>query len=61
PQVSGCEGLRTLAVIEAIQIAAKTGQTIQLADRNGHQKLAESLRNSENDEANKLNITKLAL
>ena len=61
PQVSGCEGLRTLAVIEAIQIAAKTGQTIQLADKYGHQKLAESSRNSENDEANKLNITNLAL
>lgn len=61
PQVSGCEGLRTLAVIEAIQIAAKTGQTIQLADRHGHQKLAEPSRGSENDEANKLNITKLAL
>ena len=61
PRVSGCEGLRTLAVIKAIQIAAKTGQTIQLTDKYGHQKLAESSRNSENDEANKLNITNLAL
>ena len=61
PRVSGCEGLRTLAVIKAIQIAAKTGQTIQLTDKFGHQKLAESSRNSENDEANKLNITNLAL
>ena len=61
PQVSGCEGLRTLAVIEAIQIAAKTGQTIQLADKNSLQKLTDSSWNSENDEANKLNITNLAL
>jgi predicted dehydrogenase len=32
PLVSGREGLRTLAVIDAIQRAAKTGQTIQLVD-----------------------------
>ena len=30
PIVSGREGLRTLAVIDAIQVAAKTGKTIQL-------------------------------
>ena len=61
PQVSGREGLRTLAVIEAIQIAAKTGQTIQLADRSGHQELAEFSRDSENSEANKPDKTNLAL
>jgi predicted dehydrogenase len=32
PMVSGREGLRTLAVIDAIQRAGRTGQTIQLAD-----------------------------
>lgn len=61
PQVSGREGLRTLAVIEAIQIAAKTGQTIQLADKSGHQELAEFSRDSENSQANKPNKTNLAL
>ena len=30
PIVSGREGLRTLAVVDAIQVAAKTGKTIQL-------------------------------
>ena len=61
PQVSGREGLRTLAVIEAIQIAAKTGQTIQLADSSGHQELAEFSRDSESSEAHKPDITTLAL
>ena len=61
PQVPGREGLRTLAVIEAIQIAAKTGQTIQLADRSSHQELAEFSRDSENSEANKPDKTNLAL
>ena len=61
PQVSGREGLRTLAVIEAIQIAAKTGQTIQLADRSGHKELAEFSRDSENSETNKPDKTNLAL
>jgi len=53
--------LRTLAVIEAIQIAAKTGQTIQLADSSGHQELAEFSRDSESSEAHKPDITTLAL
>jgi predicted dehydrogenase len=61
PQVSGREGLRTLAVIDAIQIAAKTGQTIQLADRPGHDKLAEFSRDSENTVSNKPAIPKMAL
>jgi len=61
PHVSGREGLRTLAVIDAIQIAAKTGQTIQLADISGHQELVEFSRDSENNESNKPDITNLAL
>jgi hypothetical protein len=40
PLVSGREGLRTLAVIDAIQRAAKTGQTIQLVDAPGASNLA---------------------
>ena len=32
PRVSGREGLRTLSVINAIQVAARTGQKIQLCD-----------------------------
>ena len=42
PRVSGREGLRTLAVIDAIQVAAKTGQTIQLAKPLSSNQLAES-------------------
>jgi predicted dehydrogenase len=35
PLVSGREGLHTLAVIEAIQLAAETNQTIQITDQHG--------------------------
>ncbi len=39
PLVSGREGLRTLAVVDAIQVAAKTGKTIQLTKIDDNQKL----------------------
>lgn len=41
PLVSGREGLRTLAVIDAIQSAAKTGHIVQLADNLGTAKIAD--------------------
>ena len=40
PLVSGREGLRTLAVIEAIHQAAETNQTIQITDQHGKIRLA---------------------
>ena len=61
PLVSGCEGLRTLAVIEAIQIAAKTGRKIQLADISGHQELDELSKDTEGIKTTEPNLTNLAL
>ena len=61
PLVSGREGLRTLAVIEAIQIAAKTGRKIQLADISGHQELDELSKDTEGIKTNEPNLTNLAL
>lgn len=61
PLVSGREGLRTLAVIDAIQIAARTGQKVQLDNRFGSEKLAEITRDSDPTESNKPEKTKLAL
>ena len=61
PLVSGREGLRTLAVIEAIQIAAKTGRKIQLADISGHQELDELSEDTEGIKTTEPNLTNLAL
>ena len=61
PLVSGREGLRTLAVIEAIQIAAKTGRKIQLADISGHQELDELSKDTEGIKTTEPNLTNLAL
>ena len=61
PLVSGREGLRTLAVIEAIQIAAKTGQKIQLADISGHQELDELSEDTEGNKTTEPNLINLAL
>ena len=61
PLVSGCEGLRTLAAIEAIQIAAKTGRKIQLADISGHQELDELSEDTEGIKTTEPNLTNLAL
>ena len=61
PLVSGREGLRTLAVIEAIQIAAKTGRKIQLADISGHQELDELSKDPEGIKTTEPNLTNLAL
>ena len=61
PLVSGREGLRTLAVIEAIQIAAKTGRRIQLADISGHQELDELSEDTEGIKTTEPNLTNLAL
>lgn len=60
PLISGREGLRTLAVIDAIQVAAKTGQTIQLANQSGVTELAEFKKNSERVLASKPIFTKTA-
>jgi len=61
PQVSGREGLRTLAVIEAIQVAAKTGRTIQLAGASGEEKLVQFTRGSDNNEPTKPAVSTVAL
>ena len=61
PLVSGREGLRTLAAIEAIQIAAKTGRKIQLADISGHQELDELSEDTEGIKTTEPNLTNLAL
>ena len=61
PLVSGREGLRTLAVIEAIQIAAKTGRKIQLADISGHEELDELSKDTEGIKTTEPNLTNLAL
>ena len=61
PLVSGREGVRTLAVIEAIQIAAKTGRKIQLADISGHQELDELSEDTEGIKTTEPNLTNLAL
>jgi len=61
PVVSGREGLRALAVIDAIQIAAETGQTIQLANQSGITELAEFKINSELTPKTKPTLTKSAL
>ena len=61
PLVSGREGLRTLAAIEAIQIAAKTGRKIQLADISGHQELDELSKDTEGIKTTEPNLTNLAL
>lgn len=60
PLISGREGLRTLAVIDAIQVAAKTGQTIQLAIQSGVTELAEFKKNSVRALATKPIFTKTA-
>ena len=60
PLVSGREGLRTLAVIDAIQTAAETGQTIHLDDPFENTGLAKSKFNSEQDTSIKPNLNQSA-
>ena len=60
PLVSGREGLRTLAVVDAIQVAAKTGKTIQLTKIDGNQTLGKYDLTSGNKEPFKPTTTNLA-
>ena len=60
PLVSGREGLRTLAVVDAIQVAAKTGKTIQLTKIDGNQTLGKYDSTSGNKEPFKPTTTNLA-
>ena len=60
PLVSGREGLRTLAVVDAIQVAAKTGKTIRLASVDDDQKSGEKNSNSGTKEPFKPTTTNLA-
>ena len=59
--VSGREGLRTLAVIDAIQIAAKSGKIIPLDVMSGSKKLAKKNHESRHKASNKPEVTTLAL
>ena len=61
PLVSGREGLRTLSVIDAIQIAAQTGQMIQLTDSDGIIKLDTASGDFEIRTHLKPNLTKPAI
>ena len=60
PLVSGHEGLRTLAVIEAIQIAAETTQTIQISDQSSKIRLEGLKTNTDISSLTKPHLTKLA-
>ena len=60
PIVSGREGLRTLAVVDAIQVAAKTGKTIQLTKIDDNGTLSEYDSTSGNKEPFKPKTTNLA-
>ena len=60
PIVSGREGLRTLAVVDAIQVAAKTGKTIQLTKIDDNRTLGKYDSTSGNKEPFKPTTTDLA-